>query len=184
VDPFGALDVATAGFARTLALVQAGQWEAETPNPGWTVRDLVNHVVGGNRRYVLLLAGAPTEEVEALRDLDHLTDDPYADFVSTSAAVSTAFRAPGSLKVIVHHRLGDRTGAELLVMRIAEHALHGWDLARAIGADENLDDGVVETLLTATQSNPAWLTRAGYVPLADTERLAGPNLLLSLTGRA
>jgi hypothetical protein len=66
-------------------------------NPGWTVRDLVNHVVGGNRRYVLLLTGAPTAEVEALRDLEHLGTDPLAAFTLTSAEMVTAFHQPGAM---------------------------------------------------------------------------------------
>jgi uncharacterized protein (TIGR03086 family) len=184
VDPFGALDVATAGFARTLALVQAGQWEAETPNPGWTVRDLVNHVVGGNRRYALLLAGASTAEVEALRDLDHLGDDPAESFRITAAEVAAAFAMNGALERIVHHRRGDRYGAELLVMRITEHALHGWDLARAIAQDDSIDLPVVEILLAAIEADPASIERAGFVSLPGADDLMGVARLLALTGRS
>jgi uncharacterized protein (TIGR03086 family) len=144
-----ALDAATAGFARTLTLVQPDQWDVPTPNPGWSVRDLVNHVVGGNRRYVVLLTGAPTEQAEALRDLDHLSASPYDDFVATAAEVALAFRQPGALAQITHHRRGDRLGSELLVMRINENALHGWDLARAIGQDDRIDPVVVDALLAA-----------------------------------
>jgi uncharacterized protein (TIGR03086 family) len=183
VDAFGALDIATAGFARTLALVQPGQWAAPTPNPGWSVRDLVNHVVGGNRRYVLLLSGAPTEDVEALRELDHLGDDPIESFRATAATVAAAFAERGVLERVVHHRRGDRYGAELLVMRIGEHALHGWDLARAIGADPSIDEPVVETLLAAAAADPTSIERAGYAALPGADNLDGVARLLALTGR-
>ena len=59
------------------------------------MRDLVNHVVGGNRRYVVLLTGAPTVEVEALRDLDHLGADPVNAFADDRSEVVAAFHAPG-----------------------------------------------------------------------------------------
>jgi hypothetical protein len=35
-------------------------------------------------------------------------------------------------------------------MRILDAGIHGWDLARAIGADETLDDDVVSFLLAYT----------------------------------
>ena len=35
-------------------------------------------------------------------------------------------------------------------MRVLDIAIHGWDLARAIGADESLDDDVVAFLLAYT----------------------------------
>jgi uncharacterized protein (TIGR03086 family) len=184
VDGHGALDIATAGFARTLRLVGPGGWNAATPNPGWTVRDLVNHVVGGNRRYSLLLAGAPMDEVEALRDLNHLTDDPHTDFVTTAAEVSAAFRSRGALERAVHHRLGDRYGAELLVMRISEHALHGWDLAHAISQDPTIDLPVVDTLLAAVAADPTSLERSGFTSRSGAEKLVGVARLLALTGRS
>ena len=184
MDPHGALDVATAGFARTLALVEPDQWNSPTPNPGWSVRDLVNHVVGGNRRYVLLLTGAPTTAVEALRNLDHLGEDPGESFRTTAAEVAAAFEERGALERVVHHRRGDLYGAELLVMRITEHALHGWDLARAIGADESIDPPVVETILAAVDADPTSIERAGFTPTAGAAELTGVARLLALTGRA
>lgn len=183
MDPLATLDVASAGFARTLALVEPGDWTLPSPNPGWTVRDLVNHVVGGNHRYTLLLTGAPTDQVEALRDLDHLGEDPYDDFVTSAAECAASFRAPGALEAAVHHRHGDRYGAELLVMRIAEHALHGWDLATAIGQEASLDPPVVEVLLDAVEVDPAFFGAPGYAPATVSKRLTGAARLLALTSR-
>jgi uncharacterized protein (TIGR03086 family) len=183
VDLHGALDIATAGFARTLGLVQPTQWDADTPNPGWSVWDLVNHVVGGNRRYVLLLNGAPTEQVEALRDVDHLSEEPVTDFAATSLEVVLAFRAPGAMTRTVHHRLGDRSGHELLVMRVMEHALHGWDLARAIGADDDIDPPVVHCLLEALHADPTLLARTSFTPVDPPDGATPTQLLLALSGR-
>lgn len=183
MDALSALDVASAAFGSTLRQVQPEHWQLPSPNPGWSVRDLVNHVVGGNRRYVLLLAGAPTVEVEELRALDHLGDDPVAEFTTTAAEVAATFRAPGALEAVVHHRLGDRYGAELLVMRIGEHALHGWDLARAIGAEDTIDPPVVEVMLAAIEADPTSPARAGFVSLPGAAKLHGAARLLALSGR-
>jgi uncharacterized protein (TIGR03086 family) len=183
-DGYDALDRATAGFRSGLVAVTDDDWDVATPNPGWTVRDLVNHVVGGNRRYVLLLGGAATAEVERLRDVDHLGSDPVGAFDRTSAAVMAVFREPGALQRTVHHRKGDRTGDELLTMRILEHALHGWDLATAIGADTRIAPSVVSVLLDRV--TPDLLARSGYPPApeAAAEPDASPQQrLLDLTGR-
>lgn len=184
MDPFEALDVATAGFADALSHVQPDQWRLPSPNPGWSVHDVVNHVVGGNRRYVLLLAGAATEDVEALRDLDHLGDAPRAAFAKTAAEVSAAFREPGALTRVVHHRWGDRSGLQLLYMRISEHALHGWDLARAIGADETIDAGVTEVLLAAFDDDPGLINPGAYATDRGVDASTNAVRLLALTGRA
>lgn len=134
-------------FARRLRLVGPDDWRRPTPCSEWDVRALVNHVVGANVRYQLLLRGAPPEQVEATRTVDHVGDDAVASFVETADGVVACFRQDGALERIAHHVTGDRTGRELLSMRILDAAVHGWDLARAIGADETLDDVVVAFLL-------------------------------------
>jgi uncharacterized protein (TIGR03086 family) len=181
---FAALDRATAGFADTLAQVGDDQWGIASPNPGWSVRDLVNHVVGGNRRYVVLLSGAPTVDVEALRDLEHLGDDPQQAFRQTAAEMTAAFHEPGALSRTVHHRLGDRSGAELLVMRVIEHALHGWDLARAIGTDDSVDPEVTEAILAAFTDDPSMLGRTSFAPIEMSADADPQRRLLLLSGRA
>jgi uncharacterized protein (TIGR03086 family) len=146
-DPLELLVVANDEFARRLRLVGAGDWRRPTPCSEWDVRALVNHVVGGNVRYQLLLHGASSEQVEATRTVDHLGDDPLASFVATADRVVACFHEDGALERIAHHASGDRIGRELLSMRILDAAIHGWDLARAIGADETLDDDVVGFLV-------------------------------------
>jgi uncharacterized protein (TIGR03086 family) len=146
-DPGELLVTANDEFARRLALVGPAEWQQPTPCSEWDVRALVNHVVGGNIRYQLLLHGAPTEQVEATRNVDHLGDEALQSFVATADAVVACFAEDGALERIAHHAMGDRTGRELLSMRILDATIHAWDLARAIGANETLDDGVVAFLL-------------------------------------
>jgi uncharacterized protein (TIGR03086 family) len=144
------LVVAVDAFARRLRLVGPDDWPRPTPCSEWDVRALVNHVVGANVRYRLLLHGAATDEVEATRTVDHLGEDPVASFVTTADVLTACFREDGALDRTAHHVTGDRTGRELLSMRILDVGVHGWDLARAIGVDETLEQDVVTFLLAAT----------------------------------
>jgi uncharacterized protein (TIGR03086 family) len=149
-EPIELLLVANDEFARRLRLVGPDDWRRPTPCSEWDVRALVNHVVGGNVRYQLLLSGAATEQVEATRTVDHLGEDALASFVGTADVVVACFHEDGALERVGHHASGDRTGRELLSMRILDAAVHGWDLARATGADETLDEDVVAFLLAYT----------------------------------
>jgi uncharacterized protein (TIGR03086 family) len=147
IDPTEALEVAGAGFADRLRLVKPGDWERPTPCTEWDVRALVNHVVGGNVRYTMLLHGAPEYEVEATRAADNLGEDPVASFLTTAAEVLAAFGEEGALSRVARHGSGERTGAELLVIKVLDVAVHGWDLAVAIGGDQTIAPEVVALLL-------------------------------------
>jgi uncharacterized protein (TIGR03086 family) len=172
------LVVANDEFARRLGLVGADDWPRPTPCSEWDVRALVNHVVGANVRYQLLLHGATAEEVEATRLVDHLGDDALSSFIETAQGVVASFRETGSLERIAHHAAGDRTGRELLSMRILDAAVHAWDLARAIGADETIDDDVVAFLLEYTADLDPAAQRAFAPPDGQLPRTAPPQAQL------
>ena len=138
------------GFTQRLALVRPDQWAAQTPCTEWDVRALVNHVVGANRRYTMLLHGAATDEV--------------ASFVATAAELEAAFGEPGAMARTAYHRAGERTGAQLLEMRVLDVAVHTWDLARAIRAGESLDPDVVAFALTLQDTFDAGRQRGAFAP--------------------
>lgn len=147
MDAFEALDRARGEFDKRLRAVRSDQRDDPTPCEGWTVRTLVHHVVGANRMSVKLLAGAPTDEaVMAMVGDDVLGDDPVAAFVESADAQDAAFRAPGAMEATCHHAIGDIPGEMLFGFRVSDLTLHSWDLARAIGADEELDPELVALL--------------------------------------
>ena len=150
-NEFEALAAANAEFERRLRLVTPDDWHRPTPCTEWDVRDLVNHVIGGNRRHTMLLRGAGPEEVDATRTQDHLGTDAVVEFLATAAVLLTEFRMSGALSRIVCHPIGERTGRELLGMRILDVTVHAWDLSCGIDADRALDPTLVQhALLEAT----------------------------------
>ncbi|MDT7649790.1 MAG: hypothetical protein QOI36_1196, partial [Pseudonocardiales bacterium] len=57
-----------------------GRWDAPTPLPGWTVRDLVRHLVEEELWAPPLFAGSTIEEIGSPFEGDLLGDDPLGTF--------------------------------------------------------------------------------------------------------
>ena len=144
-----ALDRADAQFSRVIEQVTADQLDLLTPCHGWTVRDLLQHVVGGNRVAVIALEGGSRDDVLAVFQDDLLADDFLVAWRDSADDQRTAFAEADDLSALVHHPIGDVPGAQMLGFRIGDLTLHSWDLARAIGADETLDPECAEYVLAA-----------------------------------
>jgi uncharacterized protein (TIGR03083 family) len=86
---------ACAQFGALVHAVRPEQWQLPTPCAGWTVRDLVNHVVGENLWTVPLLDGATIAEVGDIYDGDVLGDDPVAAWDAADDGARQAVDAPG-----------------------------------------------------------------------------------------
>ena len=94
MDAFATLDRSRVEFRRVLAGVTHEHWELATPCEEWDVRELVNHVLGGNVRYTLLLHGAAADEMAATRSMDHIGDDALASYDTSAAEVIAAETSP------------------------------------------------------------------------------------------
>ena len=108
------------------------------------MRSLVNHVTQGNLNYVRLLGGASAADFLRFRDVDALGTEPLPAFVASARACAEAFAAPGALDRTLDHPLGQMVGRQALAVRTTDTVVHTWDLARAIGADDILDPGLVD----------------------------------------
>jgi uncharacterized protein (TIGR03086 family) len=138
VDPFVSLELGRREFESRLVQVEGDDWSLPTPCDGWDVRALVNHVVAGNNMSVALLLGVSASEASRLNRADALGRDPVGAFARSADELDAAFREDGALERDVHHPRGDIPATQLLGFRITDYILHGWDLARAIGANEAL----------------------------------------------
>jgi uncharacterized protein (TIGR03086 family) len=132
-------------FALLVNQVKPHQWTDPTPCTDWTVRDLVNHVVGEERWAVPLMEGKTIAEVGDALDGDLLGDDPIAAATAAARAAQAAADQPIEK---VHLSYGDEDPAEYLRQLAADHLVHGWDLAAAIGADAPLEPDLVDEVAT------------------------------------
>src|SRR6266567_88775 len=135
--------LASAEFERRLRTVHPDQWVWPTPCTEWNVRQLVNHMVRGNLNYLHLLDDGSGEDFLRLREADALGVDPLAAYTESVRRCGEAFAAPEVLRRDFDYPLGRVPGRQALAVRTTDTVIHTWDLARAIGADDLLDTGLV-----------------------------------------
>lgn len=135
---------AFASTRNVLANMKEVDLDASTPCASWTVRDLINHIVGGAHWF-----GASTEAGASADpgDQDWTEGDVVASFDAGVARAIAAFDAPGAQEKIIKLPFGDFPGSVYMGLATSDTFTHGWDLARATGQSTDLDPELAEQLL-------------------------------------
>jgi uncharacterized protein (TIGR03086 family) len=131
-------------FVDKVRAVPDDGWGRFTPDADWDVRALVNHVVGEDRWTAPLVAGRTIEEVGDRLDGDLLGELPVQAAEEAAKEAVTAFGEFGAIERTVHLSFGDTPAAEYAWQLTADHLVHGWDLAVAVGAPARMDPQLVE----------------------------------------
>lgn len=181
----GKYDKAMGEFDERVRNVRPDQWDKPTPCAEWDVRQLVNHLVVEQLWAPLLLEGATVEDVGDRFDGDQLGDDPVAAWASAAAAAREAFAAPGALRRSVELSYGRRPAEGYCQEMTMDLTVHAWDLARAIGADEQLDEGLVSDVLAFIEPQVDQLVGTGLFdpPVEVGDNADTQTRLLALLGR-
>jgi len=176
---------AVAEFDARVRQIGGRQWQAATPDEDWAVRDLVSQIVGEDLWAPPLLAGSTIAEVGDRFDGDVLGADPRAAWAAASAGAVRAVGEPGVMDRIVHLSFGDFPDREYALQLLADHLIHAWDLARAVGADERLDAGLVESCATWFDAMEDGYRAAGVIGARQPVRddADAQTLLLARFGR-
>ena len=178
--------------ARALASAEASvagvgddQWGLDTPCEGWALREVVNHVVGGNYWAAELATGKTIEEVGDRLDGDVLGDDPLAAYKESAAAADQAFKAPGAMEAPCAVSYGPVPGEIYAGHRFIDVLVHGWDVAKATGQDTALDPELTEACLDVIEPQKELLLGSGmFGDHHDAPADADPQTrLLRLLGR-
>jgi uncharacterized protein (TIGR03086 family) len=164
--------------------VRADQWSAPSPCEGWTVRDVVNHMVGGAKIVSIELSGRGGDvnyHVNHLRGREPV--DAYREAAADAVAV---FRAdPGLVDRTLPMPWGPETGATVATMFMGDHFAHAWDVARATGQSTDLDAQLAEHLMPFARDYADRFREPG---MFDEEQVAPPGAsaadrLAALLGR-
>lgn len=148
-------------FDLRLSSVTAAHWAAPSTCEGWAVKDLADHVTGGNRFAVSLLAGSDAETAFTNALAPGFEGEPLSQYRESASAQSEAFARSGALSATVDHPSGKIDGGTFLGLRVGDLVLHGWDLARSTGGDDSLDDELVVAVWEAYAPRLARLGPSG-----------------------
>ncbi len=159
-------------------------WSLSTPCSEWSVRDLVNHVVGEDRWTGPLLQGRTIDEVGDSLAGDLLGADPQAAAAAAGAEAVREVADGLTPDLRVHLSYGDEAADEYLMQLIADHVVHAWDLASAIGGDRDLDPEVVEAVATWFADREELYRSAGIIGArVDTDVPGTQAALIANAGR-
>jgi uncharacterized protein (TIGR03086 family) len=173
-------------FEARVAQVSAGDWQKTTRCcPDWTIRDLVNHVVGENRWILPLVGGSTIADVGESLSGDLLGDDALAAWKQASDDVASAIRDPENMARAVELSSGQTVGSAYVVEVVSDQIIHTWDLASSIDADTALPDELVEfASATLTPLAEAWRQAGVLGPPVDVQDDADAQTkLLAMLGR-
>ncbi len=141
-------------FDKRVQAAPASAWGNASPCEGWTARDVVVHVGNNLKGVTASLTGTERTQIEA--------DD---DIVSAWSATRTAFAAAlnsADLSASINGPFGPMPAADLLGRLIANDVLvHTWDLARAVGGDERLDEEMVRGAYSGMKPMDEMIRRPG-----------------------
>lgn len=170
---------------RLIAGVRDDQWAADSVCDGWSVRELVNHVVSGNWWVPELMGGRTIAEVGDRLDGDVLGDDPAGAYESSAAAAAATFRAGGAMDAPALVSYGPVPGSVYCGHRFMDVLIHGWDVAASTGQDTALDPELVEACWAVVEPQRAMLAGSGMFGTEVEVRTdaSRQTILLAVLGR-
>ena len=177
---------AQAQFTDRVDAVEPGQWDDESL-PGWTVADLVAHLVNEQLWVAPLLAGEPYDLIEGRfpdGTEDLLGDDPFTGWETAADGALSAFAEDDALVRTVHLSRGPTPARQYILEMTADLTVHAWDLAHATGGDMELDGELVTAALVFAQQLPEDGIPGVFDPPLDVSASARPQTrLLARFGR-
>jgi uncharacterized protein (TIGR03086 family) len=175
---------AAAEFDARVAAIGDDDWRRPTPCEEWDVRAVVHHLVYDNVWAPPLFDGATIDQVGDRFEGDLLGDDPKQAWSrSIAEALTAAERTPADQTV--HLSFADVPASEYLNERATDLAVHGWDLATALGIDDTIPDPIAVTLLDLWEPRVELLGGSGLFaePVAVPDGADNTTKLVSLLGR-
>lgn len=147
-DLDGPLVTALGSTLRVLRKVEHADLDRATPCASWDIRALINHFVGTAHWWAAEFRG---EETPAGAEKDYAAGDFVAAYEEGGRVVLGAFAQAAAAGRIVPLPWGEFPAADVQAFAATDQFVHGWDLARALGLDTDLEPGLATVLLDGAQ---------------------------------
>jgi uncharacterized protein (TIGR03086 family) len=136
-------------FEAKVEAVAPERWANQSPCAKWSARDVVNHIVSMHGVMLRPVNKAPPKSPT-------VEDDPLGAFRAARASVEAVLADPELAGADCDTPAGRMTVADHIDQVISDDlVLHGWDLARATGQNEAMDQEDVERLWANNSAIPA-----------------------------
>jgi uncharacterized protein (TIGR03086 family) len=142
--------------AGIVAAVQVADLGRPTPCGGWDLGELLAHMIGQNYGFAEAAAGNGG-------DLDVFADrqvgpDPAGQYAASAGRAIEAFGAPGvlerDLEVAVVRGGVTLPGSAVIGFHLVDYVVHGWDVAKTLGAPAAYDQDVLLVALRVAEAVP------------------------------
>lgn len=158
------------------------QYDSGTPCEKWTVRQLLDHLIGGTGFFRAVM-----ERKEFTGgDPDLARDDPAAAYRSGADAYLETLRDPSTLEGMVKPPFGEMPATAFLGISVTDHVVHGWDLARATRQDEAIPPEILATVAPFAQQAFAAFPRSPEVigePISVPDSASDQDKFIAFLGR-
>lgn len=141
-------------FDERVHAAAADSWSNPAPCEGWTARDVVTHV--GNNLFGIAagLTGSEPRQIAVDDDVVSAWDDARERFLGALPSADLNANLDGPF--------GPMPAEQLISQLIATDVLvHTWDLARAVGGDEQLDVAAVSGAYAGLKPMDEMIRRPG-----------------------
>jgi uncharacterized protein (TIGR03086 family) len=124
MEPLDQLDTLGPILAGVVGNITADQLDAPTPCRDFTVRGVLEHMVGGATAFAAAFRGTAPAAPAA---------DPLAGFGPALSDLAAAMHEPGALDRTIQAPFGEVAGEAFARFVVLDGLVHGWDLATATG---------------------------------------------------
>ena len=180
MDPLDQLDQLGPQLAKVVGNITPEQLDNSTPCANFTVRGVLEHMVGGATAFAAGFRGQPAPTGTP-------TGDALAAFGPALTNLATAMHEPGALDRTIQAPFGAVPGETFARFVVFDGLVHGWDLAIATGQpydppDELVADvqafaaGAIEPLRDGDTFAAAVEPPKGSTPIEQLASLSGRSV--------
>lgn len=165
-DPRNGYEAAADQMEALIASVTPDRFGDPTPCAEWDVRTLLEHIVDGTQRTAQLGEKGNGAQMEHETPRQFPDDGWGKAYVEARVRFRAGWSDDAKLDGMYTVPWGEVPGRGVVGAEVQETVMHAWDLARAVGATDRLDEGLALAVLPFAQEVLPPERRGGPTPFA------------------
>ena len=181
MHPLDQLDQLGPVLGGVVSQIRSDQLDQPTPCADFTVRGVLEHMIGGATAFAAGFRGEPAPSADL-----GLPADPIAGVGQALTDLIDAMHSPGALDRTIAAPFGDVPGDAFARFVVLDGLVHGWDIATALGQPYEPPDELVAAVDGFAREAIVPAMREAEMFAAPTDAPAGATSieqLVAFTGR-